>query len=74
MEDITYNVRIYKTEVYRGKRVTTYYVRWKVGGRERREPFRQSAQADSFRSSLILQRHFVIVQREGRGRDAATAR
>ncbi len=34
-------------------RVTTYYVRWIVGGREWQEPFRKSAQADSFRSLLI---------------------
>ena len=27
----TYDVRIYKTEVWKGKQTTTYYVRWKVG-------------------------------------------
>ena len=31
MEDITYNVRIYKTEVYKGAKVTTYWVRWRTG-------------------------------------------
>ena len=34
MNETTYNVRIYKTEIYRGKKVTTYYVRWKVDGQE----------------------------------------
>ena len=33
MDNITYDVRIWKTEVYRGTKVTTYKVRWVVGGR-----------------------------------------
>jgi integrase len=53
MNDTTYNVRIYKGKVYKGKTVTTYYVRWKVGDREWQEPSRTAAQADSFRSSLL---------------------
>ena len=53
MSDITYNVRVYKTKIYKGTRVTTYYVRWKVGPREWKEPHRTAAQADSFRSSLL---------------------
>ncbi len=53
MQNITYDVRVYKTEVYKGKRVTTYYVRWKTGGKPWKEPFRKAAQADSFRSSLL---------------------
>ena len=54
MEGISYNVRVYKTKVYNGKKVTTYYVRWKVDGQERQEPFRNAAQADSFRSALLI--------------------
>jgi integrase len=53
MSDITYNVRIYKTEIYKGRTVTSYYVRWKVGTKLWREPFHTRAQADSFRSSLL---------------------
>jgi integrase len=53
MNDITYDVRVYKTEVYKGKTVTTYYVRWKAGGKPWREPFRHSGQAESFRSKLL---------------------
>ncbi|MFI0370405.1 hypothetical protein ACH35V_21260 [Actinomadura sp. 1N219] len=53
MDDITYDVRVYKTEVYKGKRVTTYTVRWKVARKPWKEPFRNRAQADSFRSSLL---------------------
>jgi hypothetical protein len=49
----TYDVRVYHTEVYKGAKVTTYWVRWKVGDRARKEPFRNAAQADSFRSSLL---------------------
>lgn len=53
MNNTTYNVRIYKTRVYKGTQVTTYYVRWKVGPREWKQPHRNAAQADSFRSSLL---------------------
>ena len=28
--DTTYDVRVYKTEVYRGARVSSYRVRWKT--------------------------------------------
>jgi integrase len=50
---ITYDARVYQTEVYRGRQVTTYWVRWKVGGRLWKEAFRTVAQADSFRSALL---------------------
>lgn len=53
MKDITYDVRIYKTGVYEGANVTTYYVRWEAGRKRWKQPFRKSAQADSFRSSLL---------------------
>jgi integrase len=49
----TYNVRVYRTEVYKGVKVTTYRVRWKTGRRLWREGFRTAAQADSFRSALM---------------------
>jgi integrase len=52
MKDITYDVRVYKTEIYKGKNTTTYYVRWKVGGKPWRKPFRKAAQADTFRGEL----------------------
>src|SRR5690349_12448184 len=51
--DTTFDVRIWKTEVYNGKRSTSYYVRWTVAGRQWREPFKQSALAESFRSDLL---------------------
>lgn len=53
MKDITYDARIYKTEVYKGKKVTTYYVRWNTGGKPWKEPYRNAAQADVFRSELM---------------------
>lgn len=31
MNQTKFNVRIYKTKVYKGKRVTTCYVRWVLG-------------------------------------------
>ena len=49
----TYDARVYRTEVYKGSEVTTYKVRWKVGGRLWKEGFRTAAQADSFRSALL---------------------
>src|SRR5690349_21340850 len=52
-EDTTYDVRVYRTDVYKGTKVTTYRVRWKVGHRLWREGFRNAALADSFRSSLL---------------------
>jgi integrase len=52
MENITYDVRIWKTEIRRGTKVTTYTVRWKTGHRTWRQPFRIKAQADSFIAEL----------------------
>ena len=68
MDEITYDVRVYKTEVYKGKNVTTYYVRWKAGGKPRREPFRHSGQAESFRSKLLS------AAKEGKAFSSATGR
>jgi len=53
MDEATYNVRVYRIEVYKGARVTSYRVRWKAGHRLWREGFRNAALADSFRSSLL---------------------
>ena len=49
----TYDVRVYRTEVYKGAKVTTYKVRWKTAHRLWKEGFRNAALADSFRSSLM---------------------
>jgi hypothetical protein len=49
----TYDIRVYRTEVYKGIKVTSYRVRWKAGHRLWREGFRNAALADSFRSSLL---------------------
>jgi integrase len=68
MQDITYDVRIYKAETYKGKKVTTYYVRWKVGGKAHKEPFRIKAQADSFEAELRT------AARKGEAFDLATGR
>lgn len=52
MENITYDVRIHKVEVYRGKKVTTYTVRWKTGPKPWKEPFRNKTQADGFEGEI----------------------
>jgi integrase len=52
MKDITYDVRVYKTELIPRKQGSLHRVRWKVGGDVRRRSFRLAAQAESFRSEL----------------------
>jgi hypothetical protein len=52
--NITYIVRFWRTGVYKGKKVTTYTVRWTTGDAPPwKEPFRTTAQAESFRSALM---------------------
>lgn len=53
MQNITYDARVHETSIRKGTEVTTYTVRWKVGPRRWKKGFRNKAQADSFRSSLI---------------------
>ncbi|MCU7724582.1 integrase [Actinoplanes sp. KI2] len=52
---MTYDVRIYEIDVYKGKTTTTYWVQWKIAGKLplRKRPFKQKALAVSFRSDLI---------------------
>ena len=53
----TYDVRIYKTEVWKGKTKTTYYVRWQVANRRWKSP---SALAHTrIASERILLQHSV---------------
>jgi integrase len=49
----SYDVRVYKTEVYKGKRKTTHYVRWVVAKRPFKRPHGTAALADSFRAELV---------------------
>jgi hypothetical protein len=44
----TYDVRVYRSEVYKGVKVTTYRVRWKAGNREWRQGFRTAAQRAAY--------------------------
>ncbi|GAA0802025.1 integrase [Spirilliplanes yamanashiensis] len=50
--ETSYDVRLYKTYVYRGARTTTYWVRWKVAGEPFKEPFKQKTLAAGFLSDL----------------------
>ncbi|WP_367134729.1 tyrosine-type recombinase/integrase [Saccharothrix sp. HUAS TT1] len=52
MTDTSFDVRFYKTDVYRGTKTTTYWVRWSVAGNRFKEPFKTAALAESFRSKL----------------------
>jgi integrase len=49
----SYDVRIWKTEVYTGARTSTHTVRWTVAGTPWRAPFKTAALADAFRSGLV---------------------
>ncbi|MEV0057243.1 hypothetical protein AB0H34_42975 [Saccharopolyspora shandongensis] len=49
----SYDVKIRKTWVYRGKRGNTYYVRWRVENEPFKRPFANSTLAKSFRSKLV---------------------
>jgi integrase len=52
MDNITYKVRFWKTEIYKGTKVTTYKVRWKTGTKPWKEPFRNKTQAANFEAEL----------------------
>src|SRR5690242_11198148 len=51
--ETTYDVRIWKTEVYEGKSLKTYRVIWWVGKHRFKKGHRQATAAESFRSELI---------------------
>ena len=51
--ETSYDVRIWKMEVYRGTRTTSHRVRWSVAGRRWRETFKTAALAEAFRSELV---------------------
>jgi integrase len=68
MDGTTYNVKIWKTSVYKGKRKTSHTVRWELDGKEYRAPFDTKALADAFRSEL------VSATRRGEAFDLATGR
>lgn len=49
----SFDVRVWKVDVYNGAKRKTYRVRWAVAGQERRRGHRTAALADSFRSQLM---------------------
>jgi site-specific recombinase XerD len=51
--ETSYDVKVWKFEVYAGTRTTSYRVRWSVAGRRWHESFRTHALADAFRSELL---------------------
>jgi len=66
--ETTYKVSIRKTGVYKGKRGTTYYVRWAVAGQPWKQPFKARALAESFRAEP------VAAARKGEAFDVETGR
>jgi integrase len=67
---VTYDVRIYEIDTYKGKTTTTYWVQWKVASRLplKKRPFKQKALAVSFRADLIS------AARKGEAFDVATGK
>lgn len=51
--DSTYDVRIWKIRPVKGKRGTTYAVRWTVAGKLKSKSYATAAQADAFRAELV---------------------
>lgn len=51
--DTTYDVRIWKTDIYKGKTTTAYTVMWKVANKRWKKRFKTAALADSFRAELL---------------------
>lgn len=51
----TYDVKLWKTSVYEGKKETTHNGRWELAGREWRKPFATGPLAESFRSGLVTE-------------------
>ncbi|MFC7659580.1 hypothetical protein ACFQV8_28950 [Pseudonocardia benzenivorans] len=49
----TYDVRIWKIDVYNGKTTTAYTVLWRVGTRRWKKRFKTKALADSYRADLL---------------------
>ncbi|MEV4080793.1 tyrosine-type recombinase/integrase [Nonomuraea fuscirosea] len=56
MESTTYSVRVYKTEARKNAagKVTSYRVEWATAGKRWRSTFQKSAQADAYRSKLLI--------------------
>lgn len=50
---LTYDVRVWSIQPYKGQRRTTYKVRWEVAGKERKRSFQTRKLAESFRSTLV---------------------
>lgn len=53
MGEISYDVRVYKTQVRKGQGVTSYRVRWRTGNKLWTESFRNKAQGESLRAELL---------------------
>jgi len=64
----SYDVRIWKIRTYKGRRGTTYTVRWTVAGQEWSDTFKTYALADSARGELLA------AARIGEAFDVATGR
>lgn len=53
MGEISYDVRVYKTQVRKGQGVTSHRVRWRTGAKLWSESFRNRAQGESLRAELL---------------------
>lgn len=53
MTETSYDVKVWKIEIYRGARATSYRVRWTVAGHRHGESFLTMPLADAYRSDLV---------------------
>jgi hypothetical protein len=49
----SYDVKVWKISVYKGKRGRTYTLRWEVAGDRKQRTFKTRALAESFRAELL---------------------
>jgi hypothetical protein len=54
VDDATYDIRIWGIQKYKGKRGTTYTVRWRVAGTKPQRTFTTLKLAESFRTDLLV--------------------
>ena len=51
---VSYDARVWSIRKYKGKRGTTYIVRWAVGGNRQQRTFATVKHAEAFRADLLV--------------------
>jgi integrase len=53
-DGLSYDVRVWQIHKYKGKRGTTYTVKWRAGGKKQQRTFSTLKLAEAFRSDLVV--------------------